>query len=68
MRPVLKHYRGKDIPREYAKKEAEAKAAAIAEWERNHPSGGGGGWGLGSMFGGSSVSGHLQGRGERGGG
>ncbi|CAK9786936.1 unnamed protein product [Cutaneotrichosporon oleaginosum] len=56
VRPVLKHYAGKDIPREYAKKEAEAKAAAIAEWERNHPSGSGGGWSLGSVFGGGSST------------
>ncbi|BEI83532.1 hypothetical protein CcaverHIS002_0401360 [Cutaneotrichosporon cavernicola] len=56
VRPVLKHYAGKDIPREYAKKEAEAKDAAIAEWERNHPTGSGGGWSLSSVFGGSSSA------------
>lgn len=55
VRPVLKHYAGKDIPREYAKKEAEAKAAAVAEWERTHPTGSGGGSWLSGVFGGSSA-------------
>ncbi|GMK58797.1 hypothetical protein CspeluHIS016_0602390 [Cutaneotrichosporon spelunceum] len=56
VRPVLKHYAGKDIPREYAKKEAEQKKAVIAEWERNHPTGSDGGWSLSSLFGGSSSA------------
>lgn len=57
VRPILKAYEGKDIPSEYAKKEAESKKAAIEEWERKNPasrSGGGGGGFLGGMFG--SVS------------
>jgi len=38
VRPILKAYEGKDIPNEYAKKEAEAKRVAVQEWERLHPS------------------------------
>lgn len=58
VRPVLKHYAGKDIPREFAKQEAEMKAAAIAEWERTHPIKGGSGGSnfLSGVFGGSSAS------------
>lgn len=37
VRPILKAYQGKDIPTEYAKKEAEAKRIAVAEWDRLHP-------------------------------
>lgn len=56
VRPVLKNYAGKDIPLEYAKAEAAAKAAAIAEWERRNPvNSGGGGW-AGSLFGGGASS------------
>lgn len=57
VRPVLKHYAGKDIPREFAKSEAEMKAAAVADWERTHPVGSSGGsnW-LSGMFGGSSTA------------
>jgi hypothetical protein len=58
VRPILKAYQGKDIPVEYAKKEAEAKRVAIEEWERRNPNagqGGGAGW-LGGMFGGVAVS------------
>lgn len=42
----MKAYAGKDIPVEYAKKEAEAKAKAVEEWERKNPHGNsvGGGW------------------------
>ena len=53
VRPILKAYDGKDIPREYAKKEAEAKRVAVEEWERLHPSsvhGAGSGF-LSSVFG-----------------
>lgn len=53
VRPILQAYAGKDIPIEYAKKEAEAKAKAIEEWERTHPTaitGAGSGF-LSSIFG-----------------
>lgn len=62
VRPILKAYEGKDIPSEYAKKEAESKRAAIEEWERKNPAsrGGGGGGFLGGMFG--SVSPGAQSR------
>lgn len=53
VRPILQAYAGKDIPIEYAKKEAEAKAKAIEEWERAHPTaitGAGSGF-LSSIFG-----------------
>jgi len=33
IRPILKAYEGKDIPIEYAKKEAEAKARHIEQWK-----------------------------------
>jgi import inner membrane translocase subunit TIM50 len=52
VRPIIKAYAGKDIPIEYAKKEAEAKQKATEEWERQHPNSaaGGAGW-LSSTFG-----------------
>lgn len=34
VRPILEAYQGKDIPSEYAKKEAEAKARHIEEWKK----------------------------------
>lgn len=54
VRPIVKAYQGKDIPIEYAKKEAEAKRVVLEEWERKNggaSTGGGSSW-LGSMFGG----------------
>ncbi|KAF7308717.1 Mitochondrial import inner membrane translocase subunit TIM50 [Mycena chlorophos] len=39
VRPILSAYSGKDIPLEYAKKEAEAKAAHIEKWTKAHPQG-----------------------------
>lgn len=33
VRPILKAYEGKDIPIEYAKREAEAKARFIEDWK-----------------------------------
>lgn len=36
VRPILKAYEGKDIPLEYAKTEARAKAQHIAEWNAKH--------------------------------
>ncbi|KAJ7281664.1 HAD-like domain-containing protein [Mycena rebaudengoi] len=37
VRPILAAYKGKDIPLEYAKKEAEAKAAHIEKWTKDRP-------------------------------
>ena len=54
VRPILEAYRGKDIPLEYAKKEAEAKQKHIEEWK----SGKGktaGGFTFSSLFGGPQV-------------
>ncbi|KAF9445931.1 NIF-domain-containing protein [Macrolepiota fuliginosa MF-IS2] len=34
VRPILEAYQGKDIPIEYAKKEAEAKAKHVEEWKK----------------------------------
>ncbi|WVQ72219.1 hypothetical protein IAR50_001768 [Cryptococcus sp. DSM 104548] len=62
VRPILTAYAGKDIPTEYAKKEAEAKAKAVEEWERAHPSaatGAGSGF-LSSMFGSVSAPGQTR--------
>jgi len=55
VRPILKAYEGKDIPIEYAKREAERKRAAIEEWEKEHgtgavSAGAGAGW-LSKVFG-----------------
>lgn len=36
VRPILKAYEGKDVPLEYAKTEAKAKANHIAEWNAKH--------------------------------
>ena len=36
VRPILKAYEGKDVPLEYAKTEAKAKAQHIAEWNAKH--------------------------------
>lgn len=36
VRPIIKAYEGKNIPVEYAKREAERKQAVIEEWERDH--------------------------------
>lgn len=35
VRPILKAYAGKNVPLEYAKKEAEAKQKHIEEWRNN---------------------------------
>jgi import inner membrane translocase subunit TIM50 len=64
VRPIIKAYEGKNIPVEYAKREAERKQAAIEEWEREHGgvvlgsdgSSGGTSW-LGKIFGGLGVGG-----------
>lgn len=54
VRPIIKAYEGKNIPVEYAQREAERKQAAIEEWEREHGgalvgSGTGSSW-LSSLF------------------
>ncbi|OXB39670.1 mitochondrial import inner membrane translocase subunit TIM50 [Cryptococcus neoformans] len=62
VRPILQAYAGKDIPIEYAKKEAEAKAKAIEEWERTHPTaitGAGSGF-LSSIFGSVAAPGSSR--------
>ncbi|ORX35097.1 hypothetical protein BD324DRAFT_582622 [Kockovaella imperatae] len=53
VRPILELYRGKDIPVEYAKKEAESKRQVLEEWRRQHPTNvhGGGTGMLSSLFG-----------------
>ena len=38
VRPILKAYEGKDVPLEYAKTEAKAKAKHIADWNAKHQS------------------------------
>ncbi|WVQ94093.1 hypothetical protein IAU59_001171 [Kwoniella sp. CBS 9459] len=62
VRPILQAYQGKNIPVEYAKKEAEAKQKAVEEWERLHPTavaGAGSGW-LSSMFGSVAAPGQQR--------
>ena len=54
VRPVLKAYEGKNIPIEYAKKEAEMKRQHLEEWEHSRKGLSRGGWTLSSLFGGSS--------------
>ncbi|TFK37060.1 HAD-like domain-containing protein [Crucibulum laeve] len=39
VRPILEAYAGKDIPIEYGKKEAEAKARHVEEWKNKHGKG-----------------------------
>jgi len=54
VRPILKAYEGKDIPREYALKEAAEKSVVIDEWKAKGGGKGlsGGGFTLSSLFGG----------------
>lgn len=55
VRPILEAYQDKDIPIEYAKKEAEAKRLHVEEWEKSHKSVATG-FTLSGLFAGSSVS------------
>ena len=57
VRPILKAYEGKNIPIEYAKKEAEAKQKFLEEWRQSGKSKttAGPGFTLSGLFGGSSV-------------
>ena len=58
VRPIIEAYHGKDIPIEYGKKEAEAKAQFIEEWKRSGKSqSGGGGFSLSALFGGNQQVG-----------
>jgi len=54
VRPILKAYEGKNIPLEYARKEAEIKAKHIEEWEKERKGKGGAvtGFTLSGLFGG----------------
>ena len=54
VRPILQAYAGKDIPVEYAEKEAEAKRKHIEEWNTKARGLSKGGFTLSSMFGGAS--------------
>lgn len=49
VRPILKAYEGKNIPLEYAKKEAEAKQKYLEEWNKKNK--GVSGFTFGSLFG-----------------
>ncbi|KAJ3546049.1 hypothetical protein NM688_g5555 [Phlebia brevispora] len=51
VRPILEAYHGKDIPIEYAKKEAEAKAKHIEEWKNSRKGLSSGGFTLSKLFG-----------------
>lgn len=53
MRPVLQAYEGKDIPIEFAKKEAEMKQRHLEEWEHSRKGLSRGGLTLSSLFGSS---------------
>ncbi|KAI0753387.1 HAD-like domain-containing protein [Daedaleopsis nitida] len=53
VRPVLQAYEGKNIPIEYAKKEAEMKRKHLEEWEHSRKGISRGGLTLSSLFGGS---------------
>lgn len=48
VRPILEAYAGKNIPIEYGKKEAEAKAKHVEEWQKKKGVTGGS---FGSLFG-----------------
>ncbi|KAI6145379.1 HAD-like protein [Pisolithus tinctorius] len=56
IRPILEAYHGKDIPIEYAKKEAEARQQHIAEWTKKRKGLSTGGFTFSSLFGASEVS------------
>jgi len=55
VRPILDVYRDKDIPLEYAKKEAEAKQKHIEEWQNSKRGIGAGGFTLSGLFGVNSA-------------
>ena len=51
VRPILQAYHGKDVPIEYAKKEAEARERHIAEWKGKSKGLSSGGFTMSSLFG-----------------
>lgn len=51
VRPIIKAYHGKDIPRAYAAVEAEQKRKVIEEWEKSRKTGGSGSMAIGGLFG-----------------
>ncbi|THG95365.1 hypothetical protein EW026_g6278 [Hermanssonia centrifuga] len=55
VRPILEAYHDKDIPLEYAKKEAEAKQKHIEEWEHSRKGLSKGGFTLSGLFSGSAL-------------
>ena len=55
IRPILEAYSGKDIPIEYAKKEAEAQEKHVEEWKQIRGGLSSGGFTLTSLFGGGEV-------------
>ncbi|KAL0955543.1 hypothetical protein HGRIS_001779 [Hohenbuehelia grisea] len=54
VRPILQAYADKNIPLEYAKKEAEAKQRHVEEWSKKHKGLSTGQFTFSSLFGGSS--------------
>ncbi|KAH9888372.1 NIF-domain-containing protein [Cubamyces lactineus] len=56
VRPVLKAYEGKNIPIEFAKKEAEMKQRHLEEWEHSRKGLSRGGLTLSGLFGGSEQA------------
>ncbi|KAI6159222.1 HAD-like domain-containing protein [Pisolithus thermaeus] len=55
IRPILEAYRGKDIPIEYTKNEAEARERHIAEWKKKRKGLSTGGFTFSSLFGTSEA-------------
>jgi import inner membrane translocase subunit TIM50 len=62
VRPILQAYEGKDVPLEYAKKEAEARERHIAEWKDKSRGLAAGGFTLSSLFGVTTDVGVLESR------
>ncbi|KAI9569145.1 HAD-like domain-containing protein [Boletus coccyginus] len=58
VRPILQAYRGKNIPIEYGKKEADARERHIAEWKGKSSGLSSGGFTMSSLFGVSTESPH----------
>lgn len=56
VRPIIEAYQGKDIPIEYAKKEAEAKQKYVEEWENNRKGFSTSSFTLSSLFGSASQT------------
>jgi len=51
VRPIIKAYHGKDIPKAYAAVEAEQKRKVIEEWEKTRKGAGSGSMAIGGLFG-----------------